>query len=103
MGSLDLSAIAIGVLPLFLFWAYFKERLSHIPGPPSASWVTGGALLPYLKLRSPLLGNLRQMFNENAWSFHAYLHKTFGGVVRVRSMFNVRLCLLYLVSADDDQ
>ncbi|KZT02243.1 cytochrome P450 [Laetiporus sulphureus 93-53] len=77
----DLQAVAIAALVLLLvYWLRFRERLPHIPGPPSASWLTG---------------NLTQLFNENAWSFHAYLNKTFSGVVRVHTMFNAEDLLVF--------
>ena len=34
-------------------------------------------------------GNLLQLFDVNAWSFHEYLYKTFGSVVKVHSLFSV--------------
>ena len=34
-------------------------------------------------------GNLLQLFNVDAWSYHEYLYKNFGSVVKVHSLFGV--------------
>ena len=90
---LDLQTATVAVASsLGIWWLFFRQRLSHIPGPPNPSWLIGMLISQcyYAScIEMYLLGNLIQLFNENAWSFHAYVYKTFGAVTRIHTMFNV--------------
>ncbi|KAF9002258.1 cytochrome P450 [Cyathus striatus] len=50
----------------------FKGPLENIPGPPSPSFFTG---------------NIRQIFNANAWNFHKEISEQYGGVVKIKAPF----------------
>ena len=85
--------VVLGTASLIgVWWFGFRQRLSHIPGPSNPSWLIGmpNLIIILMQASSHLSGNLMQIFDLNAWSFHAYLYKTFGSVVRIHTMFNVR-------------
>ncbi|KAI5116491.1 hypothetical protein M0805_000625 [Coniferiporia weirii] len=49
-----------------------KSPLSIIPGPPSPSWFKG---------------NVKQVFNKDAWAFHRELRQKYGHVARLKGEF----------------
>ena len=69
--------------------------LSHIPGPPRASWWMGtsGSLFHSALIRillMPLLpGNFGQIYNKDGWAFHDEIREKYGGVFKVNGLFGV--------------
>jgi cytochrome P450 len=66
-------------------WCIFRQylvrsSLDNIPGPPPTSFWKG---------------NWDQLFNFDGWDFHDYLVNTYGGIVRLRSMFGARILYVF--------
>lgn len=87
------------VSSLWLLWklyryfkALFVSPLNSIPGPVSESFLTGEFCVCILQLTAVLMfstGNLRQLYNINAWSFHTNIAEEFGQVVKIWGQFGV--------------
>ncbi|KAE9403504.1 cytochrome P450 [Gymnopus androsaceus JB14] len=63
-----LVAAAVLILVLLRRFSHKKSGLDNLPGPVSASWLTG---------------NFQQLFDPKAWKFHESIAKTYGSTVRI--------------------
>ncbi|EJC99710.1 cytochrome P450 [Fomitiporia mediterranea MF3/22] len=76
--ELSISLIAAVTTLLLLVWRvarFFVSRgsLSHIAGPPRASWWKGR--------------NFAKYFSPEGWAFHEDLYRSYGGVARLDMLF----------------
>ncbi|OBZ67576.1 hypothetical protein A0H81_12405 [Grifola frondosa] len=69
----------------WILWKYFpqkigKSTLDNIPGPPPQSFWKG---------------NIDQLFDRHAWSFHQELNEKYGSVVKLHSIFGQKFLYVY--------
>ncbi|KAJ4474910.1 cytochrome P450 [Lentinula aciculospora] len=56
------------------------KPLDNVPGPGSASWVTG---------------NFKQVFNPGAWGFHEFLAENYGSMVRLHGPYGTKSLYIF--------
>lgn len=92
-----LQAAVLYVVTLFL-WRLFrhflvKSPLDKVPGPPSASYVTGKRVCPprqilMYRCLTRVQGNIEQVFANDGWDFQREL-MSYGPVVKFHGLLGV--------------
>ncbi|EAU81476.2 cytochrome P450 [Coprinopsis cinerea okayama7 len=79
MWSLVLRALAAVFLThIALKWVQTRLKyrsIRNLPGPPPENY---------------FIGNFKQLFSPNAWSFHRSISETYGGVVKISGLFGAK-------------
>ncbi|KAJ3853442.1 cytochrome P450 [Lentinula lateritia] len=70
-----LGIVALSVVLLHVYLRRKYKTLDNVPGPGSASWITG---------------NFKQVFNPGAWGFHEFIAKKYGGMVRLHGPYGTK-------------
>ena len=73
-------------------WYFRGSSLANLPGPSSASWLTGTLSVNTKAVRvgtdSPQ-GHTRQLYDRQGWMFHLKTVVSYGSAVRLRGYLGV--------------